>query len=114
MTQETINLLLCLYSYLLVEVFIPHVIDCASCSSHKQSSHPEERKHAQIRKASRVCRQPNTPRTGQIQQPRSYKNTTIHISLKTKACNQKDILENNTISHELGSPMGLSSLINLR
>lgn len=105
--------------HLLVEVFIPHVIDCASCSSHKQSSHTEERKHAQIRKASRVSRQPNTPRTGQIQQPRSYKNT-IYISreqitacLASKRTSWKTT-HAITVSHELSSPMGLSSLINLR
>lgn len=91
-------------SYPFIKVFIPHVIDRATGSSHKQSSNAKQRQHAKVREASGVCGQPNTPWTRKIQQPRSYNNTMWIFYWLVKFNQSINII----------SPIGLSSLINLR
>lgn len=91
-------------SYLFIKVFIPHVIDGATGTSHKQSSNTEQSQHAKVREASGVCGQPNTPCTGQIQQPSSYKSTMLIFYLVVSL----------TKAFHVISPIGLSSLINRR
>lgn len=56
--------------YLSVIVAVPHVIDGAAGPSHEHGSHAEQGQHAPVREAAGRGRQPDAPRTRQVQQPR--------------------------------------------
>ncbi len=59
-------------SHPFVKVDVPHVVDGAAGAAHEQRPRAEQREHRHAGQVTRVRRQCDRPRAGQVQQPRAY------------------------------------------